>query len=126
MPPRLTATPAALQLLERLRAEHGRLAVFQSGGCCEGSTPICLPEDELPAGPNDLLLGELAGTPVYMDAELYERWRRPAVQLDVSPGPAQGFSLSLPDAHLVTRTPSLQDPAAPGSADGAIRTATGS
>lgn len=124
--PRLTATPAAVQLLERLRAEHGRLAVFQSGGCCEGSTPICLPEGELPTGPNDLLLGELAGTPVYVDAELYERWRRPAMQLDVSPGPAQGFSLSLPDGHLVTRTPAPSDPAGPNSAEGAARTVAGS
>jgi uncharacterized protein (DUF779 family) len=101
----LTATPAAQQLLELLRAEHGRLAIFQSGGCCEGTTPICLPEGELPTGPNDLLLGEVGGTPVYMDAEQYERWRHPALELDVARGPAQGFSLSAPHAHLVTRTP---------------------
>jgi len=106
MPPTVTATPAAEELLERLRAEHGRLTIFQSGGCCEGSTPICLPEGELPTGPNDLLLGEVGGTPVYVDAEQYARWRRPALQLDVGRGPAQGFSLSLPQAHLVTRTPS--------------------
>jgi len=105
-PSTLTVTPAASELLERLCAEHGRLAIFQSGGCCEGSTPICLPEGELPTGPNDLLLGEVGGIPVYVDSEQYERWRRPALQLDVGPGPAQGFSLSAPDAHLVTRTPS--------------------
>ena len=107
MQPTLTATPAARDLLERLRAEHGSLAVFQSGGCCEGSTPICLPQGELPAGPNDLLLGEVGGTPVYVDAEQYGRWRRPVLQLDVGPGPAQGFSLSLADTHLVTRTPPI-------------------
>ena len=106
----LTATPAAIEMLERLRSEHGPLAIFQSGGCCDGSSPICLLDGELPPGPGDMLLGELAGTPVYVDLEQYERWRKPALQLDVAAGAAQGFSLSLPDAHLVTRTPAAQRP----------------
>ncbi len=102
----LTATAAATAMLERLTAERGPLAIFQSGGCCDGTSPICLQRGELAPGPNDLLLGEVACTPFYVDAEQYRRWGRPAFLIDVGSGPAQGFSLSLPDAHLVTRAPS--------------------
>jgi uncharacterized protein (DUF779 family) len=101
----LTATPAAIEMVERLTTEHGPLAIFQSGGCCDGSSPICLEDGELPPGVNDLWLGEIAGAPFYVDSEQYERWGRPSFLLDVGPGPAQGFSLSLPDAHFVTRSP---------------------
>ena len=55
---RVTATPEALEVIERLRAVHGPLAFFQSGGCCDGSSPICLKDGELPPGPNDVLLGD--------------------------------------------------------------------
>ncbi len=101
----VTATPAALAMIKRLTVEHGRLAFFQSGGCCDGSSPICLKDGELPPGANDLLLAELAGAPFYVDREQYERWGSPSFQIDVGSGPAEGFSLSLSDAHFVTRTP---------------------
>ena len=100
----VTATDAALEAIERLRIEHGPLAFFQSGGCCDGSLPICLGEDELPPGPGDVLLGSPGGTPFYVDAEQYRRWGKPRLVLDVSRGEAEGFSLSLPDAHFVTRS----------------------
>ena len=103
----LTATPAAQAMAERLRERHGRLAFFQSGGCCDGSSPICLLDGELPAGPHDLLLGRIADAPFYVDGEQYERWGRPAFLIDVANGPAEGFSLSDPDQHFVTRTPTL-------------------
>lgn len=103
--PTITATAAATEMLERLTAERGPLAIFQSGGCCDGTSPICVQREELPPGTNDLLLGELAATPFYVDAEQYQRWGHPAFLIDVGAGPAQGFSLSLPDAHLVTRAP---------------------
>ncbi len=105
----LTATPIALEMVERLAAQYGRLAFFQSGGCCDGSSPICLKDGELPPGPNDLLLGTVADTPFYVDRDQYERWGRPSFLLDVRPGPAEGFSLSLPDAHFVTRSPGPPD-----------------
>jgi len=100
----VTATGAALDAIERIRAEHGPLAFFQSGGCCDGSLPICLNEGELPRGPDDVLLGSPGGAPFYVDAEQYRRWGNPLLVLDVSQGEAQGFSLSLPDAHFVTRS----------------------
>jgi len=101
----VTATEAAIEAIERLRAEHGPLAFFQSGGCCDGSLPICLKDGELPPGTGDVLLGSVAGAPFYVDSEQYERWGSPSFLLDLRPGAAQGFSLSLPDAHFVTGPP---------------------
>ncbi len=105
MDPPLTVTPAALEMVEHLSAEHGPLAFFQSGGCCDGSSPICLKDGELPPGVNDLLLGEIGGARFYVDREQYERWGRPSFLIDAGSGPAEGFSLSLADMHFVTRSP---------------------
>lgn len=103
----LSATEAALEELARLRERHGALMLFQSGGCCEGSSPLCLHDGELLVGANDLLLGEIGGTPFYVDADQYDRWRRPAFRLDVLPGAADTFSLEGVDGvHFVTRTAS--------------------
>ena len=66
---------------------------------------MCVAAGELPPAAHDLQLGEIGGVPFYIDEELYERWGRPAFLLDVSPGPAEGFSLdALEETHLVTRT----------------------
>jgi uncharacterized protein (DUF779 family) len=102
---RIVATDAALDAIERLTAKHGGLMLFQSGGCCDGSSPLCLHEGELLIGPNDLLLGELGGMPVYIDAEQDDRWNSPQFVLDVAPGPASGFSLEgLDGIHFFTRS----------------------
>ncbi len=95
--PRVVATDAALAEIGRLRAEHGPLMFFQSGGCCDGSSPMCFPAGELLLGPNDLLLGELDGCTFHIDADLYERWNRPSFLVDVAPGSGSGMSLE--EAH---------------------------
>lgn len=101
MAERVTGTPAALSLLARLRARHGRLVVHISGGCCEGSSPMCLRAQDLPAGPNDTRLGEVGEVEVVIDADQDERWGHPAFRLDAVPGAAEGFSLdALEDEHL--------------------------
>ncbi len=100
---RIVATEAARAELRRLRAEHGPLMVFQSGGCCDGSLPICLGDGELIVGPYDLLLGKVDGCPVYIDADQDERWRRPTFVLDIAPGGPEGFSLGGTDVHFITR-----------------------
>jgi uncharacterized protein (DUF779 family) len=89
----IVASEAALRVLRNLTVTYGPVLLFLSGGCCDGSSPICLREGELLLGPNDLLLGELDGVPFYVDREQYERWNRPTFRLDVTPGPAEGFSL---------------------------------
>lgn len=102
---RITATAEALDAIEHLTAKHGALMLFQSGGCCDGSSPLCLQEGELLTGPNDVLLGEVGGMPVYIDGEQDQRWNRPRFVLDVAPGPASGFSLEgLDGIHFITRS----------------------
>ncbi len=105
MAERVVATPAAVEVIDRLGAEYGPVMFFQSGGCCDGSSPMCLRDGELPLSRTDLRLGEIGGAPFYIDSEQYERWRRPRFLIDVSPGAAEGFSLEgLVDVHFVTRT----------------------
>jgi uncharacterized protein (DUF779 family) len=101
---RVIATDAARAAIERLRARHGSLVFVQSGGCCDGSSPICLCEGDILLGPNDLLLGEVAGSPFYVDRELYERWTSPQLVVDVAPGGGDTFSLEGPEGiHFVAR-----------------------
>jgi uncharacterized protein len=101
----VTATPAALEVIHRLSAAHGQLAFFQSAGCCDGGSPMCLKEGELPPGPQDVRLEEIAGAPFYVDAQQYESWGNPNFTIEVSPGAAEGFSLEgLEGVHFVTLT----------------------
>ncbi len=104
--PAVGVTPAALEVIRRLESEHGPLAFFQSGGCCDGSAAICLKDGELPAGPHDVLLGRIGGAPFYIDSDQYERWGTPRFLIDVAPGAAEGFSLEgLDGVHFVSRAP---------------------
>ena len=99
----VAASPAALEVIQDLGAAHGRLMFFQSGGCCDGGSPMCLKQDELPISPHDVLLGEIGGAPFYIDAQQYESWGEPQLTIDVSPGAAEGFSLeALAGVHFVT------------------------
>ena len=98
----ISATPRASAMVKRIVSEHGPVAIYQSGGCCDGSLPLCLLADELGPGPNDLLLGDIEGAPFYIDAEQYQRWCEPEFLLDVVSGAPEGFSLGLRDAHFVT------------------------
>jgi uncharacterized protein (DUF779 family) len=102
----VVATESAVAEIGRLRAGHGPLMFFQSGGCCDGSSPMCFPDGELLLGPNDLLLGEVDGCPFYIDAEQYERWNRPTLVLDVAAGAGSGMSLEgVHDLHFVVSSP---------------------
>ncbi len=101
MPQRVTATAAALVLLERLRVQHGDLIGHVSGGCCDGSSPMCLRAADLPASPHDVQLGAVTGVPVVIDGDQDRRWKHPSFHLDVASGAAGGFSLeALEDLHF--------------------------
>lgn len=102
---RITATPAALEELARLHERHGPLLLFLSGGCCEGSFPLCLEEGELLLGSGDRRIGEVGGVPFYIDADQDERWNRPTFLLDLVDGESDTFSLENVDrVHFVARS----------------------
>ena len=90
---RVTATPAAVELIAELRAEYGPLLFHQSGGCCDGSSPMCYPAGEFRIGGGDTLLGEVAGVPVYIGKAQGEAWAHTQLILDVTPGRGGMFSL---------------------------------
>jgi uncharacterized protein len=101
----VSATEAALEVISRLEAAHGPLVFHQSGGCCDGTSPICLKDGELPPGPDDIRLGEIGGAPFYIDRDQYRRWGSPQFEIDVVAGAAEGFSLEgLEGVHFVTRS----------------------
>ena len=106
----VTATDTARDLIVRLKALYGSLIFMQSGGCCDGSSPMCLQEGDLLLGPNDLRLGEIEGCPFYIDREQYERWCRPQFLIDVASGDGDTFSLEGPEGmHFVARSRSKPD-----------------
>ena len=90
---RVTATPAALELITALRDRHGPLMFFQSGGCCDGSTPMCYPAGEFNISDTDVRLGELDGVPFYMGCEQFAYWEHTQLIIDVVPGNGGMFSL---------------------------------
>ncbi len=90
----VTATAAALELIEEIKARHGDDLIFhQSGGCCDGSSPMCLPREDFPLGANDHLLGEIGGVPFYMNGEQYKRWAHTNLVIDTVSGMGGMFSL---------------------------------
>ncbi|WP_055441062.1 DUF779 domain-containing protein [Anoxybacillus suryakundensis] len=93
MQPKVIATDAALQLIEQLKAKYGPLMFHQSGGCCDGSSPMCYPQGEFMIGDSDVLLGEIGGCPFYMHAAQYEYWKHTQLIIDVVPGRGGMFSL---------------------------------
>jgi len=103
MASRVEITPAAAGLLRSLRGSHGPLMFHQSGGCCDGSAPMCYPAGEFRTGSSDVLLAELAvpgvAEPVsfWMSRDQFERWRHTHLTVDVVPGRGSGFSLEAPE-----------------------------
>jgi uncharacterized protein (DUF779 family) len=87
------ATPAAVTLIERLRAKHGPVLFHQSGGCCDGSSPMCYPEDDFIVGDRDVRLGAIAGAPFYISAPQFEYWKHTQLVIDVVEGRGGMFSL---------------------------------
>ncbi|MGC1864522.1 MAG: DUF779 domain-containing protein [Methylocystis sp.] len=90
---RVVATPAALALIDRLRAEHGAIMFHQSGGCCDGSSPMCYPASEFLVGDHDVKLGEIGGAPFFMSASQFDYWKHTQLVIDVVNGQGGMFSL---------------------------------
>ncbi|HQR47832.1 MAG TPA: DUF779 domain-containing protein [Steroidobacteraceae bacterium] len=102
---RVSATPEALELIAVLRGQHGDLMFHQSGGCCDGSSPMCYPRGEFLVGNSDVLLGEIGGCPFYMSRAQFEYWRHTHLTIDVVPGRGGMFSLEGPTGRrFLTRS----------------------
>ena len=93
---RVVATPTAMELVASLAAEHGPLLFHQSGGCCDGSSPMCFPRAEFRVGSRDVYLGDVMETPFYMSGPQYAYWRHTHLTVDVVPGRGSGFSVEAP------------------------------
>jgi uncharacterized protein len=92
-PPRVVATEAAVELIDTLAQRYGPLMFFQSGGCCDGSAPMCYPLGDFSVSQTDVHLGLLHGVPFYMGLDQFEYWKHTQLIIDVVPGMGGMFSL---------------------------------
>jgi len=107
---RVIITPEATAMVEHLRSIHGPLLFHQSGGCCDGSSPMCYPFGEFRVGAQDVRLGEVAGCPFFMGAAQFEYWQHTQLIIDVVKGRGAGFSLEAPEGvRFLTRSRLFSD-----------------
>ncbi|MDP1658087.1 MAG: DUF779 domain-containing protein [Methylotenera sp.] len=93
MAERVSATPAAIELIHKLTAQHGPILFLQSGGCCEGSVPLCMPANEFKPGASDVIVGEIEGAVFYMGHNHFQFSENTHTILDAMPGSSGSFSL---------------------------------
>jgi len=93
---RVDLTDKAGEVIDRLKTEHGDLMFHQSGGCCDGSSPMCFPLGEFRVGGSDVLLGRIHGCPFYMARDQFELWQNTHLTVDVVSGRGASFSAEIP------------------------------
>ncbi len=93
---RITASESARELIQKLKSQHGPLMFHQSGGCCDGSQPMCFAEGDFKTGSSDVCLGEVEGCKFYMSADQFNYWKHTQLHLNVTPGRGSSFSLEIP------------------------------
>ena len=96
MVPRVIATDAAVQLIQQLQQLHGPLMFHQSGGCCDGSQPMCFAKGEFKTGDSDVCIGQVEDCLFYMSRDQFEYWQHTQLILDVTKGMGSSFSLEIP------------------------------
>jgi len=94
--PRVKITSEAAAIVDKLRVKHGELMFHQSGGCCDGSSPMCYPKGEFIVGSSDVWLGEVAGCDFYMAKDQFEFWQHTELTIDITEGRGASFSLEIP------------------------------
>ena len=110
VPAQVVATDAALALIAELQGRHGKLMFHQSGGCCDGSAPMCFPLGDFILGDNDVCLGEIGGVPFYMSESQFAYWCHTQLIIDVVPGRGGMFSLEGPTGkRFLTRSRFYED-----------------
>ncbi len=93
---RVLITPEAFDVVEDLKEKHGPLMFHQSGGCCDGSSPMCFEKGEFRTGSSDVCLGTVAGCDFWMSKDQFEYWKHTQLTVDVTPGRGASFSLEIP------------------------------
>jgi uncharacterized protein (DUF779 family) len=94
---RVSVMPAAEALLRKMQGLHGPLLFHQSGGCCDGSAPMCFPRGDFRVGQEDVYLGTVVDTPFYISGPQFEYWQHTHLTVDVVPGRGSGFSVEAPE-----------------------------
>lgn len=108
--PRVNITDDAARIVEQLRSKHGELMFHQSGGCCDGSSPMCYPKGEFITGSSDVWMGEIAGCDFFMATDQFEYWKHTELTIDVVPGRGASFSLEIPlGVRFVTKSRLFSD-----------------
>src|SRR5262245_47464526 len=107
---RVSVTEEAAKLIQQLREQHGPLLFHQSGGCCDGSAPMCYPRAEFRVGEHNIFLNKIAGCPVYIGGAQFEYWAHTHLIIDAVPGRGSGFSLEAPEGmRFLTRSRVFSD-----------------
>jgi len=110
LPAQVVAQDAAVALIAQLREKHGPLLFHQSGGCCDGSSPMCYPQNDFIVGDRDVLLGEIGGAPFYISPSQFEYWKHTQLIIDVVPGRGGMFSLENGEGvRFLTRSRLFED-----------------
>ncbi len=109
-PPRVVATDDAKAVIDQLRERYGPLMFHQSGGCCDGSAPMCFEKGDFRLGTSDVYLGDLHGCPFYMARDQFEYWKHMQLTIDVEEGRGASFSLEIPlGVRFVVRSRLFRD-----------------
>tara|TARA_R110002033_G_scaffold47786_5_gene93269 strand:- start:50229 stop:50606 length:378 start_codon:yes stop_codon:yes gene_type:complete len=93
---RVLVTDKAVAVIDTLKKEHGELMFHQSGGCCDGSSPMCFEKGELMLNENDVWLGTISDCEFYMSKDQFEYWKHTQLTIDVVQGRGASFSLEIP------------------------------
>ncbi|HEY0231537.1 MAG TPA: DUF779 domain-containing protein [Dokdonella sp.] len=110
LPAQVVAQNDAVALIAYLREKHGPVLFHQSGGCCDGSSPMCYPQNDFIVGDRDVLLGEIGGAPFYMSPSQFEYWKHTQLIIDVVPGRGGMFSLENGEGvRFLTRSRLFED-----------------
>ncbi|MCF2447710.1 DUF779 domain-containing protein [Dyadobacter sp. CY345] len=103
--PRVLITPEAENVVTELKGRFGELMFHQSGGCCDGSQPMCFEKGEFKTGESDVFLGEISGCAFFMSRDQFEYWQHTQLTIDVTPGRGSSFSLEIPmGVRFITRS----------------------
>lgn len=103
--PRVKVTEEAKKVIDQLRSKHGDLMFHQSGGCCDGSSPMCYEKGDFLVGSSDVWLGEIDGCDFYMAKDQFQYWQHTELTVDVSKGRGASFSLEIPmGVRFVTKS----------------------